>query len=101
MQSWSEAYYSGWHERVAQKKKVKGYEALKEAVKEFCTDELKFDSIEMEMIKDFEVTRKETEYNDKVYIIFKKEEMSDYIYRKVQICRNDCVNVFPSFHCRY
>ena len=82
-------------ERVAQNRKVKGYDALKEAVKEFLAEELKFDSTEMEMIKDFEVTRKDTEDNDKVYVIFKKEEMCDYIYRKAQICRNDCVNVFP------
>ena len=47
------------------------------------------------MIKDFQVSRKESDENDKVYLIFKNEEMWDCISRKVQIFRNDCINVFP------
>ena len=64
-------------------------------MKEFLRDELKFDADQMMMLKDFKVSRRDVEENDKVYIILENVELAEYIYRKAAICKNDNVNIFP------
>ena len=82
-------------DRIANKCKLNGYDALKESVKEFLRDELKFDNEEIEMLKDFKVKRKDTDDNDKVYVILENEELAEYMYRKAAVCKNDNVTIFP------
>ena len=60
-------------DRVANKVKKNGMAALREAVKEFMKDELKLDDEEIENLGDFEVYRKDSEENDKVYLKFSRE----------------------------
>ena len=52
---------------VAEKAQLNGIAALREAVKEFLMDELKLDDKEIDNLGDYEVHRKDTEDNDKVY----------------------------------
>ena len=76
-------------DRVANKVKMNGMAALREAVKEFMRDELKLDEEEIDNLGAFEVYRKDSEENDKVYLKFNKEESSNYITRKAAIVRNE------------
>ena len=69
--------------------------ALREAVKEFMKDELKLDDDEIDNLGEFEVYRKDTEDNDKVYLKFTREESSNYISRKAALVRNENINIFP------
>ena len=82
-------------DRVANKVKMNGMAALREAVKEFMRDELKLDEEEIDNLGAFEVYRKDTDENDKVYLKFNKEESSNYISRKAAIVRNEEINIFP------
>ena len=82
-------------DRVANKVKMNGMAALREAVKEFMREELKLDEEEIDNLGDFEVYRKDTDENDKVYLKFNKEERSNYITRKAAIVRNEEINIFP------
>lgn len=83
-------------DRVANKVKMNGMAALREAVKEFMKDELKLDNEEIENLGAFEVYRKDSEENDKVYLKFSKEESSNYISRKAALVRNKNINIFPT-----
>ena len=80
---------------VAQKAELNGIAALREAVKEFLMDELKMDDEEIDNLGEYEVHRKDTEDNDKVYLKFQTEEASNYITRKAALVKNENVNVFP------
>ena len=82
-------------DRVANKVKMNGMAALREAVKEFMRDELKLDEEEIDNLGAFEVYRKDSEENDKVYLKFNKEESSNYITRNAAIVRNEEINIFP------
>ena len=82
-------------EEVAEKAHLNGVSALREAVREFLMDELKLDDEELDRFGDYEVTRKDVDDNDKVYIKFKNEEAANYIIRKAAMVRNDNVHVFP------
>ena len=82
-------------EDVAQKAHLNGVSALREAVREFLMDELKLDDEELDRLGEYEVTRKDVDDNDKVYIKFKTEEASNYIIRKAAMVKNDNVHLFP------
>ena len=82
-------------DRVANKVKMNGMAALREAVKEFMKDELKLDDEEIENLGEFDVYRKDSEENDKVYLKFAREESSNYISRKAALVRNENINIFP------
>ena len=82
-------------EEVAEKAHLNGVSALREAVREFLMDELKLDDEELDRFGEYEVTRKDVDDNDKVYIKFKNEEAANYIIRKAAMVRNDNVHVFP------
>ena len=82
-------------DRVANQAQLNGMAALREAVKEFMKDELKLDDDEIDNLGEFEVYRKDTEENDKVYLKFAGEESSNYISRKAALVRNENINVFP------
>ena len=56
--------------RVTKKEKVRGKDALKLAVKEFLVLELKIDEEEIKKLGEFDVSRKDDDTNDKVYLIF-------------------------------
>ena len=58
-------------------------------------DELKLDDEEIDNLGEYEVHRKDTEDNDKVYLKFQSEEASNYITRKAAMVKNENVNVFP------
>ena len=75
--------------------RVNGISALREAVKEFLLDELKLDDEEIDRLGEYEVHRKDSEDNDKVYIKFQNEEASNYITRKAAMVKNENVNIFP------
>ena len=80
---------------VAQKAQLNDKAALREAVKEFLMDELKMDDDEIDNLGDYEVHRKDTEENDKVYLKFKREEASHYITRKAALVKKENIHVFP------
>ena len=80
---------------VAQKARLNGMAALREAVKEFLMDELKMDDEEIDKLGEYEVYRKDTEENDKVYLKFSREESSNYITRKAALVKNENIHVFP------
>ena len=82
-------------EEVAEKAQVNGVSALREAVREFLLDELKLDDEELDRLGDYEVSRKDVDDNDKVYLKFDNEEATNYIIRKAAMVRNDNVTVFP------
>ena len=81
-------------EDVAQKAQVNGVSALREAVREFLLDELKLDDEELDRLGDYEVSRKDVDDNDKVYLKFNNEEATNYIIRKAAMVKNDNVSVF-------
>ena len=58
-------------------------------------DELKMDDEEIDNLGEYEVYRKDTEENDKVYLKFSREESSDYITRKAALVKNENIHVFP------
>lgn len=78
-------------DRVANELKVNG---MKKAVREYLVYGLKFDEEELKDLGVFEVSRRDIDDNDKVYLKFKNESSCEYIYRKAAICRNGSVNVF-------
>ena len=82
-------------EEVAEKAHLNGVSALREAVREFLMDELKLEDDELDQFGDYEVTRKDVDANDKVYIRFANEEAANYVIRKAAMVRNDSVHVFP------
>ena len=78
---------------VTHKARLNGMAALREAVKEFLMDELKMDDDEIDNLGDYEVYRKDTEENDKVYLKFQREEASNYITRKAALVKNENIHV--------
>ena len=57
-------------DQVSNKVKMNRMAALREAVNEFMKDELKLDDEEIDNLGEFEVYRKDSEENDKVYLKF-------------------------------
>ena len=58
---------------------------MKFAAVEFLMEELKMEEGEISDIGKFTVQRKDTEGNDKIYLVFELEESCEYITKK-QLC---------------